>query len=82
MEKRYVLSESQLRKLVENSLRMEYLERGGVTNWDWYADSVPESSDIDGEVDQLMCGYMVLDNGGISIVDRDTKGNSHIHIID
>lgn len=38
MEKMYLVSESELRDLIYNTLTLTMLERNGVDNWDWYCE--------------------------------------------
>jgi len=40
MEKYYKISESDLRELLHDSLKLSALESGGVDNWEWYGDSI------------------------------------------
>ena len=39
MEKMYMVSESELRELLYDSLAMQMLDRDGVDNWGWYGES-------------------------------------------
>lgn len=39
MEKMYLVSESELRELLYDSLEMRMLSRDGVNNWEWYGES-------------------------------------------
>lgn len=41
--KRYVLTEIELRSLLEDRLNLEALENGGVDNWKWYSESLSDS---------------------------------------
>lgn len=43
MEQLYVLTESDLRRLVEAEAVLNALEAGGVDNWDWYGDSINDA---------------------------------------
>ena len=43
MEKKYIVSESELVKLLEAEAVLNALEAGGVDNWDWYEESINES---------------------------------------
>jgi len=40
MEKWYKVSESELRELIHDSIKLCALEAGGVDNWEWYSDSI------------------------------------------
>jgi hypothetical protein len=52
-EKKYVLTESELSSLIEDSLELRALENGGVDNWVWYSESLSDSPyrDEDGKWD-------------------------------
>lgn len=39
MDRFFIVPESALRELIENSNRYEALESGGVDNWSWYCES-------------------------------------------
>ena len=43
MEKKYIVSENDLIKLLEVEAVLNALEAGGVDNWDWYGESINES---------------------------------------
>ena len=43
MEKKYIVSESELVKLLEAEAVLNALEAGGVDNWDWYGELINES---------------------------------------
>lgn len=45
MEKKYVLTEKQLEKLLARSARLSALESGGVDNWSWYDESIGDFID-------------------------------------
>lgn len=40
MEKKYIVSENDLIKLLEAEAVLNALEAGGVDNWDWYGESI------------------------------------------
>lgn len=42
MTTKYILTENQLRSLLEDHLTLTALENGGVDNWEWYEDSIHE----------------------------------------
>lgn len=41
-DKKYILTEVQLEKLLRRSLLLNALECGGVDNWSWYGESIGE----------------------------------------
>lgn len=43
MEKKYIVSENDLIKLLEAEAVLNALEAGGVDNWDWYGESINNS---------------------------------------
>lgn len=43
MEKKYIVSENDLIKLLKAEAVLNALEAGGVDNWDWYGKSINES---------------------------------------
>lgn len=45
MEKKYVLTETQLEELLIHSARLSALESGGVDNWSWYGESIGDFID-------------------------------------
>lgn len=45
MEKKYVLTEKQLEKLLARSAHLSALESGGVDNWSWYGESIGDFID-------------------------------------
>ena len=51
MAKLYVLSENELKLLLEYKAELNALESGGVDNWDWYSESIHESEDWDSDRD-------------------------------
>lgn len=63
--KRYVLTEIELRSLLEDRLILEALEYGGVDNWKGYSESLSDSPyrDEDGEWDtkSFLKDYPTLD---------------------
>lgn len=42
---RLSISGSYLRECIESKIKLEHLEAGGVDNWEWYGDSLPENID-------------------------------------
>lgn len=54
-EKKYVLTESELSSLIEDSLELSALMDGGVDNWVWYSESLSDSPyrDEDGKWDTM-----------------------------
>ena len=38
----YKISEDALKDMLQDSIKLSYLESGGVDNWDWYCDSINE----------------------------------------
>lgn len=51
MTKFYVLSENELKLLLEYKAELNALESGGVDNWHWYSESIHESEDWDSDSD-------------------------------
>ena len=41
-EKKYLISESELRDLLNSFYTLHALERGGVDNWAWYSESIDD----------------------------------------
>jgi hypothetical protein len=41
------MSVGRIVRYIEDSIKLEYLERGGVDNWEWYGESLPECEDPD-----------------------------------
>ena len=52
MEKRYIIAESDLRQLLEDSLTLTALNYGGVDSWDWYGQSIRDFEEENGEIEQ------------------------------
>ncbi len=42
MEKYYKVSESELRELIHDSMKLCALEDSGVDDWEWYGDSIQD----------------------------------------
>lgn len=51
MVKCYVLTENELKLLLQDKAKLYALECGGVDNWDWYSESIHESEDWDSDRD-------------------------------
>lgn len=43
MEKKYIIKEKELVRLLKAEAILNALEAGGVDNWDWYGESINES---------------------------------------
>lgn len=52
------LSLCTLRRLIEDSIKLEQLENGGVDNWEWYGESV-DWDNLDNLVDEELKSYKV-----------------------
>ena len=51
MEKYYKISESELRELIHDSMKLCALENGGVDNWEWYGASIQDFIEANGNPD-------------------------------
>ena len=51
MEKYYKVSESELRELIHDSMKLCALENGGVDNWEWYGFSIQNFIEANGSSD-------------------------------
>ena len=40
MERQFIVTESELRELIHDSLMFCALQNGGVDNWEWYGESI------------------------------------------
>lgn len=54
MEKRYIVSETDLRQLLEDSITLTALNYGGVDDWDWYGESIQNFERVNGEIEQCI----------------------------
>lgn len=53
------LSMKQILHFIERSIRLDYLEKGGVNNWNWYEESLPNDSDqITNEALESLLSYV------------------------
>lgn len=60
MEKWYKISESELRELIHDSMKLCALESGGVDNWEWYGVSISDFEENNGEL--YDCAAKELEN--------------------
>ena len=54
MEKRYIIAESDLRQLLEDSLTLTALNYGGVDSWYWYGQAIRNFEEGNGEIEQCI----------------------------
>ena len=65
-EDKYILTSTQLRRLIEADEKLAALEAGGVDNWSWYGDSLSDFlneygyEDFDEVVDRIISNYPQL----------------------
>ena len=52
------ISVGALKSLIESSVRLKHIERGGVDNWAYYDEFMPNSDEIEGEVVIKLGGYL------------------------
>jgi hypothetical protein len=50
-ERYFIVSESELRELIHDSLKLCALENGGVDNWEWYGASIQDFIEANGNPD-------------------------------
>lgn len=50
MSDKLLVSRSKLIKLIEDSITLDHLRGGGVENWEWYYDSLPEDDVSEKEI--------------------------------
>lgn len=54
MEKKYIITESELRELLHDTLQLEALYSGGVDNWDWYGASIRDYEERNGDIEETI----------------------------
>lgn len=65
-EEKYILTSTQLRRLIRAEEILYALECGGVDNWEWYGESIGDylkninCGDIDDAVDKELQTYQIL----------------------
>lgn len=74
---KYILTENQLKSLLEDQATLEALENGGVDNWEWYSESLYESpywNESTGKmnVDSLLNNYSTSNK---NLTDLFKQGN-------
>ena len=72
MNKKYILTETQLLELLQDSLQLSYLESNGVDNWEWYGEGrnefiadcleISEEEVVKNELDMLDVAKECLSN--------------------
>ena len=68
MEKYYKVSESELRELLHDSMKLCALESGGVDNWEWYGASIQDFIEANGNPD----------NGIYDIADKELENYEEV----
>jgi len=64
-----------LAELLKAELKLQALHDGGVDNWDWYGDSMPDEADLDAIDEAAKMGTLTVD-GPPPRVATDEEGTN------